>query len=272
MAKKNQFKRKFKLFLKKAAAWGGYWIIINLALAAILIFSIGYCSRHALDKYTRHGESLELPDFEGMTEERAREVADSIGVRLEIIDSIYVMEGRGLIDHQIPKPGSHVKSGRRVMIVMRAKEVRQVIMPELKDYSTRQALAELESRGLQVGKLIYDTSTPTTNNVLKQLYKGKVIKEKVSLDAESAIDLVIGLNPDENYTMIPNVVGKKGPEAKRTIHEQYLNVELKYDKGIETYKERSRAVVYKQLPEASNFPVDMGLKITLYLRPETAEK
>ena len=226
-----------------------------------------------LDEGTRHGEKLAVPDFVGKTEQEAYSLAKKAGVRIEITDSIYVREGRGTVARQNPVAGSHVKEGRRILIVMRAKGVKKVSMPNLVGYSTRQALDELEGRGLQVGQIIYDESVPTSNNVLKQQYRGREVHPGDSLEAESAIDLIVGLSQDDCETMIPDLIGKKGVDAVEILHEYYLNVtRLIYDKGVDTYDERSRAVVYKQLPEPSDLPVRMGTEITLYLKLEPSEE
>ena len=52
---------------------------------------------------------------------------------------------------------------------------KKVSMPNLVGYSMRQAKAELNSRGLSLGKLIY-VSDIATNNVLKQIYRNREIR------------------------------------------------------------------------------------------------
>ena len=274
MAKKKQFTEMLMLFYKKAVKWGGWWIVGNLALATVLGISIVYGAEWLLEKETRHGKSLEVPDFEGKTWEETQSLASQAGVRVEIIDSIYVLEGRGTVARQNPAAGSKVKEGRRVMIVMRAKTAKQVIMPGLVNNSIQDALPEIESRGLRVGKLIYDTSLSTfTNLVIGQKFKGRDVEPGAVLDAESSIDLVLGLSPDDMGTTVPNMVGKKGTNAKDILHgDYYLNVNLRYDKDVDTYDERMRAVVYKQTPSASHLPVTKGTEVTLYLKLESSEK
>lgn len=273
MAKKKPFFRKINLYYKKITSWSGFWIVGNLTLAAVIALSIIFGSSWLLDKGTRHGEKLSVPDFVGKTEKEAHALAKKAGVRIEITDSIYVREGRGTVARQNPVAGSDVKEGRRILVVMRAKGVKKVSMPNLVGYSTRQALDELEGRGLQVGQIIYDESIPTSNNVLKQRYRGRDVEPGDSLEAESAIDLVVGLSQDDCETMIPDLIGKKGIDAVEILHDYYLNVRsLRYDKGIDTYEERSSAIVYKQLPESSELPVKMGTEITLYLKSEPTEE
>ena len=136
----------------------------------------------------------------------------------------------------------------------------------------RQALAELGSRGLLVGTIIYDDKVPTSNNVLEQRYRGREIMPGDSVEAESTIDLVVGLSSEDCETRIPDVTDKKGTEAVRLLHNYYLNVRCKYDREVNTSEERANAVVYKQTPAPSDLPVQMGIDVTLYLRNEASEK
>ena len=160
------------------------------------------------------------------------------------------------------------------MLVMRAKNAQKVVMPGLVDRPLQEALPELQSLGFQVGKLIYAPSKSTfTNLVIEQRFKGREVKRGVMLDAESSIDLVLGLSPDDMGTTIPNMVGKKGTNAKDILHgDYYLNVDLRYDKDVDTYDERLHAVVYKQTPSPSHLPVEKGKEVTLYLKLESSEK
>jgi beta-lactam-binding protein with PASTA domain len=155
---------------------------------------------------------------------------------------------------------------------MNAFGVKKVAVPNLIGYSTRQAMAELGTRGLSLGKIVY-VSDMATNNVLKQRYKGRNIEPGTMIEAEASIDLVVGLNSDNSQTVIPDVSGKRSTEASREINEYYLNVRsLRYDKTVKTYEDSVKAVVYKQAPEASELPVKMGTEVTLYLRVEESEE
>jgi beta-lactam-binding protein with PASTA domain len=154
---------------------------------------------------------------------------------------------------------------------MNAKGVQKVSMPNLVGYSARQAVAELNSRGLVLGKFIY-VSDMATNNVLKQKYRGRDVEPGDMVEAEARIDLVVGLNPANSETLIPNVIGKRAVEASRDLNDYYINVRaLRYDKSVKTAEDSLKAVVYKQAPEASELPVKMGTEVTLYLRVEEVE-
>lgn len=247
------------------------WIVKNLFIALILFLVLVFGTQWILNIGTGHNDVLEVPDFRGLTLDEAKILAEQADVRLEVVDSVYTKTGRGLVRSHTPSPGSYVKEGRRVLVTLNAKGVRKVQMPNLIGYSTRQAVAELNTRGLSLGRLTY-TSDIATNNVLKQKYRGRDVEPGDMVAAEGTIDLVVGLNPDNSETTIPDVSGLSGDDAVRRIHDHYLNIRnVRYDRNVETFEDSLKAVVYKQTPAASELPVTMGTDVTLYLRVELAE-
>lgn len=267
MLNDNMVKKKNRL-----TEWKGFWIVSNLTLALIITVVLVWGAKVLLNLGTGHGKYLEVPEFVGMTYADAQDAAAQAGVRVTIVDSVYAKKGRGLVRGQSPAPGAQVKRGRRVLLTMNALGVKKVPVPNLVGYSTRQAVAELNSRGLTLGKIIY-VEDIATNNVLKQRYRGRDIAPGVEIGAESSIDLVVGLNPDNCETMIPDVRGRHGADAARILHDYYLNVRsIRYDRSVRTFEDSLKAVVYKQNPDTSAFSVKMGTDVTLYLRVEEVEE
>ena len=252
-------------------SWKWFWVLKHLLWAAIIAMGLIVGAQFALNIGTQHGEHLEVPQFVGLKFEQAQALAEQVGVRLEIVDSVYAKKGRGLVREQNPAAGTQVKEGRRVQLTMNAFGVQRVPMPNLVGYSARQAVAELSSRGLVLGRFIY-VGDMATNNVLKQKYRGRDVEPGAMVEAEARIDLVVGLNPSNSETLIPNVAGKVAPDASRELNDYYLNVRAqRYDKSVKTAEDSLKAVVYKQAPEASELPVKMGTEVTLYLRVEEVE-
>lgn len=274
MAKKTQKEQSAGLFSKAYKAvvgWKGFWIVGNLGLAAVIAVVLIYGTQILLAIGTNHGETLNVPDFVGMSPKQAEALAQEVGIRVEVVDSVFSKTGRGNVREQNPKAGAEVKEGRRIQLVINAKTVQKVAVPNLIGYSARQAVAELNSRGLTLGQFIY-VSDMATNNVLKQKYKGRDIASGTMVEAEAPIDLIVGLNPRNTGTVIPNVVGKRAYEARRELNDYYLNVRRTfYDKSVKTYDDSLKAVVYKQSPEAPGH-VRMGTDVNLYLRLEKDEK
>lgn len=270
--KKKSGKNVFVDAYRKVTGWKWFWVVGNLSLAAIIALALIFGAQGLLSLGTDHGEHLAVPEFVGMTYKDAQAAAEKAGVRLTIVDSVYAKKGRGLVREQNPAPGALVKEGRRVLLTMNAHGVQKVSMPNLVGYSTRQAMAELNTRGLTLGKIIY-VKDMATNNVLKQRYKGKNIEPGAMIEAESSVDIVAGLNPDNCETIIPNVRGRRAYDAARMLNDHYLNVRsIRYDKSVKTYEDSLKAVVYKQEPDTSSFSVTMGTEIKLYLRVEEVEE
>ena len=245
------------------------WIVRNLLGAAVAILALVVASAILLNVVTHHGQEIGVPDFSNLSVQDARKLASDSGVRIEVTDSVYVRKmGRGLVFSQNPKAGSRVKQGRRIMLTINSVRPKKVSMPDLVGFSMRQAKAELLSRGLMLGDLRY-VDDMATNNVLRQLYRGQNIAPGRMIDSGSEIDLVVGLDENDNQTFIPDVSGMKYMRAVDAIHENSLNVaRLRFDKGISTFSDSLDAVVYKQTPAPSADPVRMGSEITLFLHIE----
>ena len=106
-----------------------------------------------------------------------------------------------------------------------------------------------------------------TNNVLRQLRRNREIEPGVSIESETVIDLVLGLNPDsEASTYVPDLLGKRYMSAVDLVHKQSLNVKtLRFDGSVKDYDDSLNAMVYRQSPEASEIPVNLGDDVSLYL-------
>ena len=172
---------------------------------------------------------------------------------------------KGAVRDQNPSPGSKVKQGRRITLTINALNAKKVTMPNLVGLSLRQALAELQSRGLTPGKLIY-VEDLATNNVLRQLRGNREIQPGESIESETVINLVLGLEPDaDNGTFVPDLIGKRYLNAVDLVRKQSLNIKtLRFDDSVKDYDDSLNAVVYRQTPEVSEIPVMIGDEVSLY--------
>lgn len=258
---------------KEKKGFFGHWLVRNLMAMAILGVVLIVGAMVFLNIATQHNRELQVPDFRGMTLEQAVAAAEGAGIRVEVADSVYSQRNRGKVKSHTPAAGVKVKKGRRVLLTVNAVNARKVTVPNLVGYSLRQAMPELEQRGLELGRLIYMDDI-ATNNVLRQQYRGREVSAGTLVEAESVIDLVLGLNHADSATVIPSVLGKDAKAALRTLHDSYLNVsDVIYDKGVQTWEDSLAAQVYKQEPEASDSVyVCMGTDITIYLKKVEAQE
>jgi len=243
------------------------WIVRNLLLALVIVVVLIAGAVLFLNVVTKHNQELVVPDLTNMSVGEASAVASQAGMRVEVTDSVFVKRmQKGAVYRQNPAAGAKVKDGRRIVLTINAVNAKKVTMPNLIGYSMRQAKAELLSRGLVLGRLIY-VKDMATNNVLKQLRNNKEIEPGAQIESESVIDLVVGLNSLDNRTYVPDVYGLKNSRAVETVQEHSLNVKsLRFDTTVKDYDDSLNAVVYRQVPEPSDsVSVGMGEDVVLYL-------
>ena len=240
------------------------WIVRNLLLALLLVIGLLLLAQVGLSLVTRHNRTVTVPDFTNMTVAEARATARDSHVGVKVTDSVFVRRlGAGLIYRQSPKAGSTVKKGRSIFLTINSIVPRKVVMPNLIGYSLNEARAELNNRGLSLGKLNY-TQDIATNNVIRQTVRGRNIRAGDLVISGSDVDLTLGLSSDERPTTVPRVIGMKYIRAVDALHDRFLNVgRVRFDSGIRTYADSVNAVVYQQ--DGLNQTRTYGSAINLYL-------
>lgn len=239
-------------------------ILISLLVAAGIVLVLIFGSMVFLNVATMHGKMQTVPDFTNMSVAEAESLASGAHMRIDVVDSLYVKRmAKGHIYRQTPKAGTQVKKGRRILVTINALTSKKVDMPDLEGFSMRQATAELQSRGLVLGRLIYRNDM-ATDNVLAQRCKGNPIAPGTKVETGTVIDLVVGLNASDAQTMVPDVVGMKCLTATDAVHSNSLNVRAVYDASVKDYNDSLKAVVYSQSPSAESV-ANKGNQVTMFL-------
>lgn len=240
-------------------------LLRNFILGVVFVFAVVLVLQLLLALFTRHNKELSVPDFTALDMSTVEEVAQKMDLRVEIADSVFVKHlPLGVVFSQNPAAGSRVKKNRRIFITINSTVPRMVQVPSVVGYSLRQAAAELSAVGLSVGKLKY-VSDIATNNVLRQQYKGRDIAGGRKVETQSQIDLVLGLDENDNTTEVPDLKGFSYGVAASDIIENSLNVgRVRYDDSVRDYADSLRAVVYSQSPDALE-SVTMGRNVDIYL-------
>jgi len=200
-------------------------IAIALAVVFTLIFFYVY-----LPVKTNHGETITVPDLEGIPLDELDEFLTKRNLRYEInSDSGFSSQHPPLaVLKQFPLANSKVKENRKIYISLNAKEPPKVRMPQLVDGSVKNAQVVLKSYDLILGDLDYVPDL-AQNAVLKQLYAGKPVKEGDYVPKGSKIDLVVGDGLGNQVFGVPNVIGLTYEEAEFSIIGSGLKVgEVKY--------------------------------------------
>ena len=246
------------------------WIVRNLLLAAAVVVGLLLVAQVGLGLLTRHNRTVTVPDFTNMTVAEAHEAAKDAHVGVKVTDSVFVRRlGAGVVYRQQPKAGATVKKGRSIFLTINSIVPRKVVMPNLIGYSLNEARAELNNRGLALGKLNY-TQDIATNQVLRQTVRGRNVRAGDLVVSGSDVDLTLGLSNDVAPTAVPRVIGQKYISAVDALHDRCLNVgRVRFDSGIRTYADSVNAVVYQQdgLGQTRTY----GSAINLYLTLDPAK-
>lgn len=173
---------------------------------------------------TNHGDTQTVPDLIGrpFDDQVVKEWITDKEFRYKVVeDSVFDAEYPPLtILRQDPKPGSKVKSNRKIYLSLNRSEPPKVRMPYLIDGSIKNAQEVLKSNGLEIGKITYKPDL-ALNAVLEQWIgdtrytkkEQKAIQEGIKIDKGSTVDLVVGDGLGRQRLSVPRVVGLDFEEA-----------------------------------------------------------
>lgn len=129
-----------------------FWKILLINLGLMLVVSLGllWLLSNYLFTYTHHDDSIEVPNMIGVNCDEAEYYLEQQGLKAMIIDSVYTDARPGAVVEQMPVAGLPVKRGRLVYLTVNAKTVRMVPMPNVLEWSSRQAQSKLRERGFVI--------------------------------------------------------------------------------------------------------------------------
>ena len=127
--------------------WGN--ILAMLLTVAVLCAGVKF----GIDLYTHHGEKIHVPNIRHKSFADAEHILDGLGLEISISDTGYVKTlPPDCILEQSIVPGTIVKSGRVVYVVINAAHTPTLSIPDVIDNSSyREARARLTAMGFKVG-------------------------------------------------------------------------------------------------------------------------
>jgi len=217
-------------------------IIVGIGIIMVLTFFYIY-----LPVTTHHGESITVPQLEGVHLEELDEFLVERDLRYEVTaDSGYSAEYPPLtVLSQNPKEGKKVKENRKIYVSLNATSPPNVKMPKLVDGSLKNAQMVLESYGLILGDISYEPHE-FQNAVLQQKLDGKEIEAGVDVAKGSTIDLVIGNGNGRPFAM-PDLIDNSKEDAEFIIIGSGLQVGKVRTREVE---DKASGIVVQQYPEA----------------------
>jgi beta-lactam-binding protein with PASTA domain len=232
------------------------YVGIAIVLGVVITLTFFYVY---LPATTNHGESITVPDLEGIPVEELQDFLVDRDFRYEIIDSVYSEDLPPLtVTRQFPKAGSKVKQNRKIFISVNSVNPPSTKMPDLIDKTLKNAELILKSYELKRGKVMYKPDP--FRNVLEQHYLGDTIAANTKLPKGSVIDIVIGDGHGISHFELPDLTGLPLEEAEVIIRGNSLVVGLVF----ETDSLLENAVVVRHSP-APGRTVRVGSTIDLWL-------
>lgn len=151
----------------------------------VLTVSKGY------DSYIDKSQTVEVPDFTGMTLKEAQAAAKKCGLYIVKTGSKKGQMKAGCILEQTPKGGSDAHQGDTIEVITVEEEI-EVYMPDVQYKDEVEAVAQLEALGLTV-KVSYEKSS--------KVAQGKVISQSIEpytkVKNGEKVSLVVSLGDDE---------------------------------------------------------------------------
>lgn len=178
--------RDFFSFKKNKAFW------LNLIAMPIVVIAVISGVLHWLDTYTHHGESIIVPNVNGLPWTEAKNELSKKNLDVEIVDSNYV-KGMiaGAVLEQKPAEGSKVKIGRTIYLTINTGEAPKVTIPDIIDNSSyRQAEARLRALGFKLTEPEYIEGEKDWIYGVK--YNGKELTSGEKIPREAVLTLCVG--------------------------------------------------------------------------------
>jgi eukaryotic-like serine/threonine-protein kinase len=191
---------------------GGLLIHCAVAATTILLLMVLYFYAY-LPGATNHGETITVPNVEGMPFAKVASFLEQHDLRYEISDSSYSSEYPPLtILKQVPVSGSKVKEQRKIYLSINRVTPPTVPMPDLIDGSLINAEAVLKGSELRRGK-IHLVRGPFLNVVKEMRVGDKMIAPNTRIPKGTIIDLVV-MDGGSNILPTPDVIGMTLEDAK----------------------------------------------------------
>ncbi len=245
--------------------------VLKMILAALVIVVVlGAIALWWLDKYTHHGDEVIVPNVVQSYVEEATILAQAEGLRLQVVDTTYNRRFKlGSIVEQKPEANSRTKRGGGLYVIVNAKTIRQIPLPNLRDISFRQAEATLRSIGLALGEVTYQPSE-YKNLVLDVRKDGESVDAGRRFPEGTAIDLVVGLGSGTDEVVVPNLLMKSVDQARAALLARQLSLGgVHYDEA-ETEENKGTFVIYEQDPRPEAYTRE-GSPVEVYLTTDAAK-
>lgn len=173
-----------------------HMVLLNLIGMLLLVVAVVVGTWVLMDKYTHHGEVVEVPNVRGMMESDARYALTRDGLTPIVVDSAYNQQmPPGAVLDQDPHGGRQVKQGREIYLTVNSKNKPTLPIPDIADNSSlRDAQVQLTGMGFRLGPIEYVSGDKDWVYGVKSrgrnVYKG----ERVPIDVPLVLQVGRGID------------------------------------------------------------------------------
>jgi serine/threonine-protein kinase len=199
----------FLRFIKYFAVFAGFFGFIALLVWVLDAFII--------PSYVHDKDIVQVPDLIGMPQDEAAELLLDIGLTWEKNGEQYDPQFKsGSVLIQNPEAGINVKAGRPIYLTI-SKGMEKAKVPYMIGMSSREAMIQLVSRGLVMGKVDYENSEMFDRDIVlsQSIENGREIElgDTIHLTVSKGSELTI---------IAPELVGLDLDMAKQIILDNEL--------------------------------------------------
>ena len=155
--------------------------LLSLGILVLVCIGLGIAVSQGLKSLTKHGDIVTVPDLMKVSKFEAQAEAKRMGFEIGILDSIFVLGSTpNYVLDQEPKPGSEVKEGRKIYLVITKTLPPEVQLPSLiGSYQYNQYKRKLQLRGvkLMVGSREF-RSNMEEGSIIYLEYNGNIIRDR----------------------------------------------------------------------------------------------
>lgn len=233
----------------------------NVLLFLLVIF--------ILKMYTRHDESIQIPDLKGKSEAEARAILEDLDLEMIVTDSLFLPEAApGTVRDQNPKPGSAVKGGRIVFISIFKKTPPMVPINVKEGDHLQIASLRLSNKGIKFN-VQYSPNNSMIGVVMKVEHNGRKLNYGELLEHGQTVVLTVGEAIDTTVP-VPNLFGLSYTDAMNLLNGINLSGQGFFEPAAYTAEDSAAYHVCRQDPKFSSesMPLAAGRFVDFWLSKE----
>ena len=231
-------------------------------IALVFIVGLGlYLLNNYLESYTQHGVQEEVEDYAGYHVSELNNLFSDNKLNYVIIDSVFVSSKEpGTVLSQNPIPGSFVKPERKIYLTINASQAPRVELPELRDFTLRQALSRIKTLNLEVDSIIYRVAVCSQCVIDVYAPDGSRLKANMKMEQGDQLVLVVGSGPTGERVKVPQLLGLSRNDAMQRLLDNGLNIgKESFDESVVSQEDTVSALVFMQYPQSDSVrTVEMG--------------